>query len=230
MSYSPDQILQMLVGAVVLVFSIVFHENAHGVMAERFGDSTARDLGRITMNPIPHIDPIGTILVPALGILSGFPLIGWAKPVPINPANFRNPIVHDSYVAAAGPASNFILAVGGTVFYILVGLVFKHVPGLHENSGNSFLFFQILCVNLIQINCLLGLFNLIPVPPLDGHWILFRFLPSRWSAVLAAVRPYGFFVLIVLLWTGILGRLIVVPMELISSGLFGVVRLAVSSL
>jgi Zn-dependent protease len=227
---SPDQILQVLVAAVVLVFSVVVHENAHGLAAERFGDPTARDLGRITMNPVPHIDPIGTVLVPALVILSGFPLIGWARPVPVNSANFRNPIVQDAYVAAVGPLSNFMLALAGTVVFILVGLLFKHVPGLGENGGNSFLFFQILCVNLIQINCILGLFNLIPIPPLDGHWILFRYLPPKWAAVVAVARPYGFFILIVLLWTGVLSPIIVVPMEFITHGLFGLVRLTVSAL
>jgi Zn-dependent protease len=219
----------MAVWAVVLLFSVIVHENAHGLAANRFGDSTAKDAGRITMNPIPHIDPIGTVLVPALMMLSNAPLIGWAKPVPVNPANFRNPVVHDAYVAAAGPLSNFLLAFGGTVLFIVVGLTYKHVPGLREGGGNSFLFFQLLCINLIQLNCILGIFNLIPIPPLDGHWILFRYLPSRWAEMLAAVRPYGFLILIALLWTGLLGRVLVVPMEFLSGGLFGLVRTAVSN-
>ena len=220
----------MLVAAAALVFSVVVHENAHGLAAERFGDTTARDLGRITLNPIPHIDPIGTVLLPALGILSGIPLVGWAKPVPVNPANFRNPVVDDAYVAAAGPASNFLLAAGGTALLIVVHVVFKHVPGLHENSGNTFLFFQLLCVSLIQINCVLGIFNLLPIPPLDGHWILFRFLPSKWAGALAALRPYGFFILIALLSTGILWRIIAFPVESMINGLIGVVRFAVTVL
>jgi len=230
MDFSPGQILQVLVAAVALVFSVVFHENAHGVAAEHFGDTTARDLGRITLNPLPHIDPVGTVLVPALGILSGIPLVGWAKPVPVNPANFRNPVVDDAYVAAAGPASNFVLAVGGTALLVIVRLVFKHVPGLQENSGNSFLFFQLLCVNLIQINCVLGIFNLLPIPPLDGHWVLLRYLPSKWGAVLASIRPYGFFILIVLLWTGALGWIIRIPVEYIAGGLFHVVQTTVAAL
>jgi Zn-dependent protease len=230
MDLSPDQILHILVGVVVLVFSLVVHENAHALAAERFGDSTAREMGRITMNPVPHIDPLGTIIMPALMLISGVPLIGWARPVPINPSNFRNPVVHDAYVAAVGPMSNFALALGGTALFIVVALVFKHTPGLRESSGNAFLFFQLLCVNLIQINCILGIFNLIPVPPLDGHWILFMYLPSKWAAVLAAIRPYGFFILIALLWTGVLGRIIIVPMEFISGGLFGLVRTAVAAL
>jgi Zn-dependent protease len=230
MNFSPDQILQMLVAAAALVFSVVVHENAHGLAAEHFGDTTARNLGRITLNPLPHIDPIGTVLLPALGILSGIPLVGWAKPVPVNPANFRNPVVDDAYVAAAGPASNFLLAVGGTAILIVVHLIFKHVPGLHENSGNTFLFFQLLCVSLIQINCVLGIFNLLPIPPLDGHWVLLRYLPSKWAAVLAAIRPYGFFILILLLWTGALNWIISAPAGYIVGGLFQVVQSAVSTL
>ena len=137
MSFSPDQILEGAVSALVLVFSVVVHENAHGIAAEKFGDTTARDMGRITMNPLPHVDPIGTVVMPLIAILTRIPLLAWAKPVPINPANFRNPIVHDSYVAAAGPLSNFLLAVGGTALFVIVGLVFKHFPALGENGGNS---------------------------------------------------------------------------------------------
>jgi len=230
MSFSPDQILEGAVSALVLVFSVVVHENAHGIAAEKFGDTTARDMGRITMNPLPHVDPIGTVVMPLIAILTRIPLLAWAKPVPINPANFRNPIVHDSYVAAAGPLSNFLLAVGGTALFVIVGLVFKHFPALGESGGNSFLFFQLLCVNLIQINCVLGVFNLLPVPPLDGHWILFRFLPSKWAGVLAGLRPYGFFILIALLSTGFLWRIIAFPVESMINGLIGVVRFAVTVL
>lgn len=230
MDFSPDQILPLLVAAVVFIFSVIVHENAHGLAAERFGDTTARDMGRITLNPIPHIDPLGTIIMPALMLITGVPLIGWAKPVPVNPANFRNPIVHDAYVAAVGPLSNFSLAAGGTVLYIIVELVFKHVPGLLESSGNAHDFFQLLCGNLIWINCILGVFNLIPIPPLDGHWILFMYLPSRWAEVLAAIRPYGFFILIVLLWTGVLRWILVVAAEPLGSGLIHIVRFARAAL
>jgi Zn-dependent protease len=223
MDMSPDQILQMIVAIVVFIFSVMVHENAHGLAAERYGDPTARDIGRITLNPLPHIDPIGTVLMPALMMFSGIPLIGWAKPVPVNSANFRNPVVHDAYVAAAGPISNFILAAAGTALYIVVLLFYKHVPGLQENAGNSLVFFRALCQNLIIINCVLGIFNLIPIPPLDGHWILFRYLPSRWAELLASIRPYGFFILIILLWTGVLGLIIRVPMQFIAGGLLDIV-------
>ena len=223
MDMSPDQILQMIVAIAVFIFSVMVHENAHGLAAERFGDPTARELGRITLNPIPHIDPIGTVLMPALMMFSGIPLIGWAKPVPVNSANFRNPVVHDAYVAAAGPISNFILALAGTVLYIMVLLFYKHVPGLHESGGNSLMFFRALFQNLIIINCVLGIFNLIPIPPLDGHWILIRYLPPRYAELFASIRPYGFFILIVLLWTGVLGWIITIPMQFIAGGLLNIV-------
>jgi Zn-dependent protease len=230
MNFVPQEVLPVAIQVLVAVFSVIVHENAHGIAAERFGDTTARDMGRITMNPLPHIDPIGTVVMPLLMIFTGTPLLAWAKPVPVNPANFRNPIVHDSYVAAAGPLSNIALALGGTVLYAIVGLVFKHVPSLGENGGNSFLFFQILCSSLIYINLALAIFNLLPIPPLDGHWILFRFLPSRGAEMLASLRPYGFFILIGLLATGILGRIISLPLSILGNGLIGVVRLAVTAL
>lgn len=235
MNISPEQILQGLVAYLVFLFSTVVHENAHGLTADHFGDPTARQLGRITMNPLPHIDPVGTVLIPLVMFFSSFtgtgvvPLIGWAKPVPVNSANFRNPLVHDSYVAAAGPISNFLLALTGTVLFAIVLLVYKHIPGVGA-GGNSMIFFETLFVSMIQINCVLGIFNMLPIPPLDGHWVLLRYLPSRWSVVLSAIRPYGFFILILLLWTGILGRIIWVPMQVIAGGLFNVIRLVVTLL
>ena len=196
---NPDQILQVLVGFVVFVFSVVVHENAHGIAAERYGDPTARMMGRITMNPLPHIDPVGSIILPLLAFVSGIPFIGWAKPVPVNSANLKNPIVHNAYVAAAGPASNFLLAIAGTLLYIVVLLFYKHIPGLAESGANSLIFFRALFTSMILINLVLGIFNLIPIPPLDGHWILFRYLPPRYAEILARIRPYGFFILILLL-------------------------------
>jgi Zn-dependent protease len=229
---SPEVLLRFTIGYVVLLFSLVIHENAHAVSAEHYGDPTARDAGRITLNPLPHMDPIGTVLIPLLMFLSPYrlPLIGWARPVPVNPAYFRNPIVHDSHVAAAGPISNFILAVAGTILYIIVLLVYKHVPALQDGGGNSFLFFQIFFQSLIQINCVLGIFNLLPIPPLDGHWVLFRYLPSRWAGMLVAIRPYGFFILIALMWTGVLGLILAFPMHVIAGALFSVVEFAWSVL
>jgi Zn-dependent protease len=219
--------LTAAVGLVAFIFSVIVHENAHGLAAERFGDSTARDLGRITMNPIPHIDPIGSILLPLAAFLSGVPFLGWAKPVPVNGANLRNPVVHSAYVAAAGPASNFLLAFAAAILWIVVGLVFKHVPGLMETGERSLYFFNTLCSNLIMVNCVLAMFNLLPIPPLDGHWILMRYLPPGPREALASVGRFGFFLLILLLWSGVLWRILGPPLSLVVSGYHALVTTVV---
>jgi len=218
------ELLPGIVGFVVFIFSVIVHENAHGVAAEHFGDPTARYSGRITMNPIPHIDPVGSLLLPAVAIMSGIPFIGWAKPVPVNPMNLRNPLVHNAYVAAAGPASNFILAFFGALIWIVVQLIFKHIPGLFESGEQTLRFFDTLCRSLILYNCILAVFNLMPIPPLDGHWILIRFLPPGPREAIAAVGRFGFLILIVLLWTGALWWIIRVPFTLVYSGYTSLVR------
>ncbi|HEU4364661.1 MAG TPA: site-2 protease family protein [Candidatus Krumholzibacteria bacterium] len=226
---TPD-ILTAAVSLVAFIFSVVVHENAHGLAAERFGDSTARDLGRITMNPIPHIDPIGSLLLPIAAFVSGVPFLGWAKPVPVNPANLRNPVVHNAYVAAAGPASNFLLALAAALLWIVVGVAFKYVPGLAENGERSFLFFNTLCYSLITVNCVLAIFNLLPIPPLDGHWILMRYLPPGPREALASVGRWGFLVLIALLWSGILWRIIGPPLSLAVAGYHALVMVVLRAI
>jgi Zn-dependent protease len=208
-------VLSAVIGFVVFIFSVVVHENAHGIAADYFGDPTARYMGRITMNPVPHIDPIGSVVLPLAAFFSGVPFIGWAKPVPVNSANLRNPLVHNAYVAAAGPASNFILAFFGAVLWIVVGLVFKHVPGLMDGGERTLLFFNTLCRSLILFNCILGVFNLMPIPPLDGHWILIRFLPSGPREAVASIGRFGFLILLLLLWTGALWWVIGPPFRLL---------------
>ena len=206
------------------------HENAHGLVAEHFGDPTARDLGRITMNPIPHLDPIGSILLPLAAFLSGVPFLGWAKPVPVNSANLRNPVVDNAYVAAAGPASNFLLAFAASILWIIVGLVFKHVPGLLESGERSLYFFNTLCSSLVMVNCVLAMFNLLPIPPLDGHWILMRYLPPGPREALASIGRFGFFILILLLWSGILWRFLGPPLSLVVSAYHALVTTVVRAL
>jgi len=223
-------ILPQVVGFVVFIFSVIVHENAHGLAAEHFGDPTARAMGRITMNPLPHIDPIGSVLLPLAAMLSGVPFIGWAKPVPVNVANLRNPVVNNAYVAAAGPASNFLLATAGAVLWILVGLIFKHVPGLTESGDRTLLFFNTLCYNLILFNCILAVFNLLPIPPLDGHWILIRFLPPGPREAVASIGRFGFIILILLLWSGVLWAIIGPPFRLIVGGYHALVTGAVRML
>ena len=226
---TPD-VLTAAVGLVAFIFSVIVHENAHGLAAERFGDPTARELGRITMNPIPHIDPIGSILLPLAAFLSGIPFLGWAKPVPVNGANLRNPVVHGAYVAAAGPISNFLLAFAAAALWIIVGLVFKHVPGLIDSGERSLYFFNTLCSSLIMINCVLAMFNLLPIPPLDGHWILMRYLPPGPREALRSVGRWGFFILILLLWSGVLWRILGPPLSAVVSGYHALVTTVVGLL
>ncbi len=183
----------------VLVFSVVVHEVAHGYTAWKLGDNTAHDAGRLTLNPLPHIDPVGSILVPLVLALtgSGF-MFGWAKPVPVHPGRLNNPMNDHPKVAAAGPISNLLLAL---VFAVLLGLTTAiggfpvAVPGGHpEPSLHNFLFtmFQF----GIAINVVLAVFNLMPLPPLDGSWILSRFLPREARANYENLRRYGMMIVI----------------------------------
>ncbi|MCK9995554.1 MAG: site-2 protease family protein [Candidatus Krumholzibacteria bacterium] len=189
----------MVIQVLVLVFSVVVHEVAHGYTAWKLGDNTAHDAGRLTLNPLPHIDPVGSILVPLVLAVtgSGF-MFGWARPVPVNPGRLNNPMNDHSKVAAAGPISNLLLAL---VFAVLLGLVIAiggfpvSVPGGHpEPSLHSFLFtmFQFGVV----INVVLAVFNLLPLPPLDGSWILSRFLPREARANYENLRRYGMMIVI----------------------------------
>lgn len=173
---------------IILFFSIVVHEYFHGYTALRCGDETAKYAGRLTFNPIPHIDIVGTIIVPLFLILSntGF-LIGWAKPVPVNPYNFRNPGIDSVKVAAAGPLSNFSLSVIFVVLIILTGDLLPNLLGIFHFG--------------IFINLLLGVFNLIPVPPLDGSHILEYFLPYDMKISYNKVKQYGFIILLIFIMT-----------------------------
>jgi Zn-dependent protease len=167
----------------VLIISVVVHEVAHGYAAYYLGDPTAKLQGRLTMNPIPHIDPIGSILVPAvLALLPGSIVFGWAKPVPYNPHNIANRY-GDAIVAAAGPASNFILAgIAGAILQLTA-----------VTAGTAL---GTVLVGIILINVVLGVFNLVPIPPLDGSKILFNFLPARFNYVRDALEQYGFMILL----------------------------------
>lgn len=170
---------------IVLIYSAIIHEYSHGWMADRLGDPTAKYSGRLTLNPIPHIDPVGSILVPAFLWLShtGF-IIGWAKPVPFNPYNLRDQKYGTAKVALAGPASNLILA-------LIFGLIIRFMP----NEG-IFAVLSTLFSLIVFINLLLMIFNLMPLPPLDGSRILAAFLPYRGQVFLAQIEPYGLFVIL----------------------------------
>jgi Zn-dependent protease len=182
----------------ILLFSVIIHEIAHGWMALRLGDPTARDLGRLTLNPLPHIDPIGSVLVPLVSLAAtGHVFIAWAKPVPVNPMNFRNPRRDSVLVSAVGPAANFLLALLCGFAVIATGMARGAL--VDSASGLQAQVMQFLLTMFyggMYINVVLGVFNLIPLPPLDGSHILAAALPPR--AAVAYMRIGFFGVLVVL--------------------------------
>ena len=190
----------------VLLFALSFHEMAHAWAAYRLGDTTAKDEGRLTMNPIVHVDPIMTVLFPAILIFVGSPVVfGAAKPVPVNTWNLRNPKRDHMWIAAAGPASNVILA---TVSIVLVNVVWRPLQiadAMGQDWAGMIAQVLFLCVG---INLVLATFNMIPIHPLDGSWILSRFLSGNMETAYATLRPYGFLILIFLMYTGVLWEFI----------------------
>ena len=185
--------------AIVLV-SLTIHEAAHAWTAERLGDPTARMLGRVSLNPAVHIDPIGTLLLPLVALLSGLPIIGWAKPVPVNINRLRHHRRDFMIVAAAGPVSNLAQAVVG-------GLLFQTLSFGGAEAGYASLILKA----FVQINLLLAFFNLIPIPPLDGGYVLAGLLPESGAVVLDGLRQWGFILLYALMLTGVLSQLILPP-------------------
>jgi Zn-dependent protease len=185
----------------ILLFSIVVHEVAHGWMALRLGDSTARDSGRLTLNPIPHIDPIGSIAIPLLSYLSvGSVFIAWAKPVPINPANFRNYRRDDILVSIVGPFSNLLVAFGCAVFYIISERVFGPLNLIEKNMQREIAaFFIHMFAAGITLNIFLAVFNLIPVPPLDGSHVLSSLLPAELGERYHQIGFFGILLVILLM-------------------------------
>ena len=194
--------------ALPLLFAITVHEAAHGWMARRLGDRTAEMLGRLTLNPIKHIDPIGTVLVPAILLLAGGFIFGWAKPVPVDPRNLAHPRRDMAAVAAAGPMANLVMALIWALIAKL-GLVLTPtmpwvgVPLLLMGKTGIFL------------NSILMVLNLLPLPPLDGGRVLVGLLPDRLADKVASIEPYGMFILVGLMITGFLGQVIGPPITLL---------------
>lgn len=207
-------IAQIVIAFLVLLFSLTVHEASHAWAAYRCGDPTARALGRMTLNPAAHIDPIGTVVFPLIAIATHVPVIGWAKPVPVNEGRLGSPRRDMMLVAAAGPASNLALAIGAAVLIRTVlplsgtGLE----PGLGAPLAEAL-------ARLLEINVLLAMFNMLPIPPLDGSGVLAGLLPPAAAAAFDKVRPYGFVLLYALLLTGTLGAIIFRPYSLVMSWL-----------
>ncbi|MBY0577435.1 MAG: site-2 protease family protein [Burkholderiales bacterium] len=185
--------------ALPIIFAITFHEAAHGYVARHFGDMTAYMQGRVSLNPLHHIDPMGTIVIPLISLALGGFLFGWAKPVPINFGALRHPKQDMLWVAIAGPASNLLMA----VFWAFMLKVATLMPGSYFTAPLSVM------ANMgVKINVVLMMLNLLPIPPLDGGRVMVSLLPAKQAYQLAKIEPYGIIVLVVLLFSGILGAII----------------------
>ncbi len=199
---SPEKVLEVVTQIAVLLFAVSFHESAHGWMALRCGDTTARDLGRITLNPLKHLDPVGSLLFPVMLAVAGLPVFGWARPVPVTLRGVPNPRRANLLISGIGPLSNLLLAIIAAI--VLKGLV---VVGQERGSG----LFE-LAVAALLVNVSLGVFNLLPIPPLDGFGVVESLAPASLYPAVYWLRRYGFLILFVAMFTGVL-RLIMVPVS-----------------
>lgn len=190
---------QLLVAFVILIASLTFHEAAHAWTANKLGDPTARMLGRLTLNPVVHVDLVGTIVFPLIAMLTGFPLIGWAKPVPVDMRNLQQPRRDFAIVAIAGPISNLILAAVGA-------LVFTAWAADASTATRELIATGM--IRFVLLNVLLAVFNMIPIPPLDGGNVLMGILPEPLAVAMDKLRPWGFLLLYVLMLSGALAAII----------------------
>lgn len=198
-----NMIQLLVVLAPPLLLAITLHEVAHGWMALRCGDTTAKDLGRLSLNPLRHIDPIGTVLVPALLAVFGGFIFGWAKPVPVNYHRLRQPKRDMALVALAGPGSNLIMALGWGLVAVTGHSLGDTLPWLGEPL-------LLMGVAGIDVNVMLGVLNLVPIPPLDGSRVLVGILPDRYGLAMARMEPYGLIILVLLLTSGVLNLMPIV--------------------
>jgi len=190
--------IEIAVLMAVLIASLSVHEAAHAWTADRLGDPTARRLGRLSLNPVAHVDLVGTVLFPLVAISTGLPLIGWAKPVPVDFRYLKSPRRDFAVIAAAGPVSNLLLALVGALVIEATGGVRIDVMGFSPTA---------VVVQFVILNVLLAVFNMVPVPPLDGGNVLMGVLPARGAAIVDRLRPFGFLVLYALMLTGLLAAI-----------------------
>ncbi len=199
-----------------VLFAITLHEVAHGWVANLLGDSTAKQLGRLSLNPIKHVDPIGTVLVPGLLLLLGGFIFGWAKPVPVDWKKLRRPQRDMAIVAIAGPSANLVMAIGWTLlakFAVMLNIDFISRPLVYMSGAG------------IVINIVLMMLNLLPIPPLDGGRVVTGLLPIRLGEQFGKLEPYGFFILLALIATGLLSHILGYPVSLMQRTLFAMAGL-----
>jgi Zn-dependent protease len=212
-----DLIHQVALWSLPILAAVIFHEVAHGVVALRLGDDTAQRLGRLTLNPLPHIDPIGTILMPGLLMLAGAPVFGYARPVPVDYSKLRNPKRDMVWVALAGPGTNIALAaMSALAFRFLAG----QLEGVTEETATALTLGVVLPLAQmaqasVVINVSLAIFNMLPLPPLDGGRVLTGILPYAQARLVAAIEPFGFLILVALIMTGSLRFLVHGPIDFV---------------
>jgi Zn-dependent protease len=205
-------VAQIVIAMIVLLFSLTVHEMAHAWTADQLGDPTARLLGRVSLNPIVHTDPIGTILFPLISMVSNAPLLGWAKPVPVNMRYLRHPRRDFMIVAAAGPTSNLVLALFAALLLVLMPVTPQTLDEPTVSVPLAAIFSQ-----MMRLNVLLAVFNMIPIPPLDGGNVLAGLLPVSLADTFNRIRPYGFLLLYALLLSGAFAYIVGPPYTFILS-------------
>ncbi|HMJ84689.1 MAG TPA: site-2 protease family protein [Vicinamibacterales bacterium] len=207
-------VAQIFISFIVLLFSLTVHEMAHAWTADRLGDPTARLLGRVSLNPLVHADPVGTVLFPLIAMITGAPLIGWAKPVPVNVRQLRHHRRDYVLVAAAGPASNLVMAVTAGCLLAVLPISPQTLDEANVSAPLATFLSQ-----AMRLNVLLAVFNMIPIPPLDGGNVLAGLLPNHLAGIFNQIRPYGFILLYALILTGGFDALVVPPYRFILSWL-----------